>query len=166
MKHFIRSHIHVFQSCFNEKRYWKLRNYCQTHANGFLKYLFLIYLRRIEAKQCADTGLGLNTSDSPMCNIEGSLNLPHRLNGIIIGRNVRIGKNVTIYQNVTIAECDPSKQTIIGDNVLIGANAVVVRNVIIGKGSRIGANSVVINNIPEGGGGCWQSGKSNKDYRS
>jgi len=82
---------------------------------------------------CADTGLGLNTAESPMCNIDSPLILPHRLNGIIIGRNVHIGKNVTIYQHVTIAEADPKKHTIIEDNVMIGTGAVIIRNVIIGR---------------------------------
>ena len=57
---------------------------------------------------------------------------------------------MTIYQNVTIAECDPNSKTIIGDNVMIGAGAVIVRNVTIGKNAKIGANSVIVNDIPEG----------------
>ncbi len=100
---------------------------------------------------CADTGLGLNTVASPMCHIESPLKLPHRLNGIIIGRNVSIGRNVTIYQNVTIAECNSSAFTRIEDNVMIGAGAVIIRNVTIGRGAKIGANSVILNDIPAGG---------------
>lgn len=98
----------------------------------------------------ASTGLGLGTDDSPMCRIEGKLNLPHRLNNIIIARNVEIGSNVTIYQNVTIAESDRNKKTIIGNDVMIGAGAVILNNVVIGDKAKIGANAVVVSNIPGG----------------
>lgn len=151
MKSWIIKLIHNYQNDFNEERYWKMRQYCQNHNPTLLKYFYLLLLRRCENKQCSDTGLGLNTSESPMCNIETPLNLPHRLNGIIIGRNVRIGKNVTFYQNVTIAEDDPKRQTVIEDNVMIGAGAVIIRNVIIGANAKIGANSVVLCDIPGGG---------------
>ena len=33
---------------------------------------------------------------------------------------------------------------------MIGAGAVIVRNVTIGKNAKIGANSVIVNDIPEG----------------
>ena len=143
--------IHNYQSRFNERKYWKRRFYCQNHKMTLRKLVYLMLLRRVENKQCADTGLGLNTEYSPMCNIASPLHLPHRLNGIIIGRNVKIGSNVTIYQNVTIAECDPNSKTIIGDNVMIGAGAVIIKNVTIGKNAKIGANAVIVSDIPRGG---------------
>lgn len=99
----------------------------------------------------ASTGLGLGTIESPMCKIDGKLNLPHRLNNIIIARNVEIGSNVTIFQNVTIAECDKNKKTIIGNNVMIGAGAVILNNIIVGDNAKIGANTVVLKDIPRGG---------------
>lgn len=147
--------IHNYQSRFNERKYWERRFYCQTHGITLRKLFYLILLRRIENKQCADTGLGLNTVASPMCLIASPLNLPHRLNGIIIGRNVEIGNNVTIYQNVTIAECNPNSTTIIGDNVMIGAGAVIIKNVTIGANAKIGANAVIISDIPGGGNCGW-----------
>lgn len=142
--------LYNFQTKFNEKSYWKKREYCQNH-NNLISHLFLINLRRIENTQCANTGLGLGIPGKPMCRIDGKLNLPHRLNGITIARNVVIGKNVTIHQHVTIAEDDSTKETIIEDNVVIGAGAVILNNVHIGKGAKIGANAVVTKNIPGGG---------------
>ena len=82
--------------------------------------------------------------------MEGKPNLPHRLNGIIIARNVKLGKNVTILHNVTIAEENKEKITIIEDNVMIGTGAVILKNVHIGKGAKIGANAVVTKDVPEG----------------
>ena len=142
--------IYNFQTRFNENLYWKKRIYCQNN-NNFFSHLLLVDLRRIENLQCSNTGLGLGIPGKPMCRIDGKLNLPHRLNGIIIARNVVIGKNVTIYQHVTIAEEDPFKETVIGDDVVIGAGAVILNNVKIGKGAKIGANAVVTHDIPGGG---------------
>ena len=147
----LKSVIDRWQYRFDYTGYWKMRSYCQTHSN-ILQKLYLFRLRRIENAQCASTGLGLNTEDSPMCQIASPLNLPHRLNNIIIARNVSIGRNVTIYQNVTIAEENKNKMTVIGDNVTIGAGAVILKNITIGDNVKIGANSVIVNNIP--GGNC------------
>lgn len=61
-----------------------------------------------------------------------------------------IGDNVTIFQHVTIAESDKNKITIIEDNVMIGAGAVILNNAHIGKGAKIGANAVVLTDVPAG----------------
>lgn len=143
--------IRNYQSRFSQERYWKMRLFCQKNTKGWRKYLYLIRLRRIENSMNASTGLGLGTIESPMCKIDGKLNLPHRLNNIIIARNVEIGSNVTIFQNVTIAECDKNKKTIIGNNVMIGAGAVILNNIIVGDNAKIGANTVVLKDIPRGG---------------
>ena len=148
--------IYSFQTRFNEKKYWKKRNYCQNHDN-IISHLLLINLRRIENTQCANTGLGLGRPGKPMCRIDGKLNLPHRLNGIIIARNVKIGKNVTIFQHVTIAEENPNVETVIEDDVVIGAGAVILNNAHIGKGAKIGANAVVTHDVPGGGYCCWST---------
>ena len=68
--------------------------------------------------------------------------------GVVFGRNIKIGKNVTINQHVTIAEADKTKLTIIEDNVMIGAGAVILNNAHIGKGAKIGANAVVLHDVP------------------
>ena len=76
--------------------------------------------------------------------------LPHGFCGIIIARNVKIGRKVSIFQHVTIAESDKKKTTVIEDNVMIGAGAVILNNAHIGKGAKIGANAVVVGDVPAG----------------
>lgn len=49
---------------------------------------------------------------------------------------------------MTIAESDRMKKTIIEDNVIIGAGAVLLNNPHIGKGAKIGANAVVLTDVP------------------
>lgn len=113
---------------------------------GVKRKIAVLLCRRIEAKKCSTTGTGPVGNS---CMLKEPLILPHGLSGIIIARNVEIGKNVAIYQHVTIAESDKQKKTIIDDNVIIGAGAVILNNPHIGKGAKIGANAVVLTDVPE-----------------
>lgn len=123
------------------------KNVCSITWGGVISRIFMMYIRRVEAKKCSSTGTGLKGN---CCIIESPIELPHGLSGIIIARNVHIGHGVSIFQHVTIAESDKMKQTIIEDNVCIGAGAVILNNVHIGKGAKIGANAVVVNDVPAG----------------
>lgn len=78
-----------------------------------------------------------------------ALFLPHGLSGIVIARNVVFKGKATVYQHVTIAEEDKNKVTTIGDNVEIGAGAIILNNVKIGNNVRIGANAVVTQDVPD-----------------
>ena len=77
------------------------------------------------------------------------LYIPHPV-GIVIGDGVSLGKNVSILQNVTIGRAKSGEHTApqIADNVQISAGAVVVGNITVGENSVIGANAVVTKNIP------------------
>lgn len=86
----------------------------------------------------------------PEVEIGPGLYLPHPL-GIVIGGGVRIGENVSILQNVTLGRVatehlDPT----LGDNVEIGAGAVVLGAIHVGSGAKVGANSVVLKDVPAG----------------
>jgi serine O-acetyltransferase len=146
IKSFILDCIHTYQTSFNENKYWKRRLFLQK-MGGVLSWYYILYCRRVESKKCADTGIGLRER---CCRIKSPIILPHGLAGIIIARNVVIGRNVTIFQHVTIAEADRNKKTIVDDDVIIGAGAVILNNAHIGKGAKIGANAVVIEDIPPG----------------
>lgn len=83
---------------------------------------------------------------SPGARIKSGLYLPHP-DGIVIGEKSIIGKNVTIYQQVTIGQ-NHKKYPIIGNNVIIYAGAKIIGNVHIGDNSIIGANAVVTKDVP------------------
>lgn len=86
-------------------------------------------------------------------NIGGGLRLPH-LNGIYIHGNVVIGENCTILQQVTIGANEHKLNfraaPQIGNQVYIGAGAKIIGDVVIGDNVRVGANAVVTKNIPAG----------------
>jgi serine O-acetyltransferase len=85
------------------------------------------------------------------------LQLGHHGFGTVIHTNTVIGSRVKIYQNVTIAMRAGSKspyRIFVDDDVLIGANAVVISphrgDLRIGRGARIGAGAVVNADVPPG----------------
>lgn len=81
-----------------------------------------------------------------------NLKLPHQGLGVVIGPKVVIGDGVTIYQNVTLgAKANGKEYTapVIGDNVVIGAGACILGNVRIGNNVRVGANAVVLSDVPD-----------------
>ena len=70
----------------------------------------------------------------------------------VVGARGKLGKRVHLGAGAVIAGVlePPSKSPCeIGDNVLIGANSVILEGVIIGKNSIVAAGSVVVNNVPE-----------------
>ena len=83
--------------------------------------------------------------------LDAKVNFPHPV-GIVIARDVVVGKNCTIYQNVTIGKKKygffEDKNTVIGDNVIIFANACIIGNVNIGDNARIGAGAIVLEDVP------------------
>lgn len=86
-----------------------------------------------------------------------------RLKGVILDPShcwlIEIGNNVTLAPRVHILCHDASTKTLlgytkigkvkIGDNVFIGAESVVLPNVVIGNNVVIGANSTVTKDIPD-----------------
>lgn len=77
----------------------------------------------------------------------GNLIIPHVQN-IVIGEYVEIGKNCIIYQDVTVGQNHGSYPKI-GDDVIIYSGAKIIGNVTIGNNSIIGANAVVIRDVPQ-----------------
>lgn len=60
-----------------------------------------------------------------------------------------IGENFTCVHCTTLGYRAPEERPIIGDNVTLGANVVVIGNVRIGNNVTIGAGSVVVKDKPD-----------------
>lgn len=77
--------------------------------------------------------------------------LPHGLNGIIVSPDAKIGKNCTIFHQVTIGNDyrDIHNVPTIGDNVIIYPGAKIVGKVKSGNNVEIGANAVVTKDVPD-----------------
>lgn len=73
--------------------------------------------------------------------------------GAILGGRATVGKNCHIGAGAVLAgviEPASVKPVIVEDDVLIGANAVVIEGVHIGKNAVVAAGAIVIEDVPEG----------------
>ena len=73
------------------------------------------------------------------------------MNAVVGGRGI-IGKNCHVGAGAVVAgvvEPPSAKPVVVEDNVLIGANAVLLEGVTVGKGSVVAAGAVVIEDVPE-----------------
>jgi serine O-acetyltransferase len=71
--------------------------------------------------------------------------------GVVIGETAEVGDDVLLYQGVTLGgtgnECGKRHPTL-GHNVVVGAGAKVLGNIVLGDNVRVGASSVVVHSVP------------------
>lgn len=79
--------------------------------------------------------------------IGGGLSLPHP-NGVVIHPAAVIGPNCLIFQQVTIGMAAGDSVPVIGGHVDIGAGAKIIGPVHVGDHALIGANAVVTRDVP------------------
>lgn len=73
--------------------------------------------------------------------------------GVVLGGRAQIGKRCHIGAGSVIAgviEPPSASPVVIEDDVVIGANAVVIEGVRVGKGAVVGAGSIVTKDVPAG----------------
>jgi len=71
--------------------------------------------------------------------------------GVVIGETTEVGDNVLLYHGVTLGGTSLEKKKrhpTIGNHVVIGAGAKVLGAITVGDNSMIGANSVVVKDVP------------------
>lgn len=73
--------------------------------------------------------------------------------GVVIGETAEIGDDVLMYQGTVLGGTSISKgkrHPTLGNNIVVGAGAIVLGNITIGDGAKIGAGAVVVRSVPEG----------------
>ena len=93
--------------------------------------------------KCAVVGIEI----LPGTHIGKGLTLTH-CGGVIVNPNSLIGENVKLFQGVTIGGWKGGVPQI-GSNVMICAGAKVIGNVRIGNNVVVGANAVVTHDVPD-----------------
>ncbi len=71
--------------------------------------------------------------------------------GVVIGETAIVGNYALIYQGVTLGGTGKEtgkRHPTLGENVVVGAGAKVLGNILIGSNVRIGAGSVVLRDVP------------------
>ncbi|MGE4489129.1 MAG: serine O-acetyltransferase [Kiritimatiellales bacterium] len=117
------------------------------HRNALVWIFFLPYL--IFYRLFVEWILGIEIPQKTK--VGKGLRVEHGF-GMVINDKAIIGDNVTLRHGVTIGNkgCGEKACPVIGDNVNIGSNAVVIGSIHIGNGAIIGAGSVVVKDVPAG----------------
>ena len=123
-------------------------------ANFFYLAKFDLFARIISQATRFFTGVEIH----PGATIGKNLFIDHGM-GVVIGETSIIGNNVTIYHAVTLGGISPSidsdsqrnekRHPTVGDDVVIGSGAQIIGPVIVGNNVRIAANAVVVNDVAD-----------------
>lgn len=116
-----------------------LNSLASHHHIGLIYALERINYRKLQVKYGIQIGYGLD--------IGGGFTINH-YGGIVIAQSAKIGNNFNIRQNTTIGNKGGSAPEI-GNNVIVGANAVIIGNIKIGDNAVIGAGAVVVKSVDE-----------------
>ena len=84
----------------------------------------------------------------PPSAVLGGVTIAH-FHGIVIHHHSKIGKGTVIYQQVTIGGRNGKGGPVVGENCILGAGCCVCGNITIGNNVHVGANAVVLNDIPD-----------------
>ena len=85
----------------------------------------------------------------PAAQIGRRLVIDHGM-GVVIGETSIIGDDVLIYHSVTLGSKTGSRgkrHPTIGNNVVLGAQAIVLGNITVGDGASIGAATLVVRDV-------------------
>lgn len=106
-----------------------------------LRFLAKYWKRKIQYKYAMDIDY--------RANIHPTTKFAHTV-GIVIGENAKINANVTILQNVTLGgSFNSTNSQIIHSGTTLCAGAIIIGKVNIGKNCIVGANAVVTKDIAD-----------------
>lgn len=72
--------------------------------------------------------------------------------GVVIGETAEVGDNVTLFHGTTLGGTGKDKgkrHPTLGDNVIVGSGAKILGPIKIGNNVKIGANAVVLKEVPD-----------------
>ena len=138
-------YLYITKETFQLTFWFRVASYFWFRKKTLLFPIYVIVrmiYRHMEHKTCIQLPVGTN--------IGGGLRF-HHYSCIIIAQTSKIGRNVSIHQGVTIGRVFSGEKAgvpIIGNNVVIFAGAKILGKVYVGDNAVIGANAVVTKDIP------------------
>lgn len=135
---FLVDHVWKFEIALRKCEYFTNKN--KKIRSKFYKFL------------CYRRGLKIGFSTIPINVFGAGLRIAHPFD-IAVSQNAKIGENCIIFQGVTIGSnmTNISDAAVIGNNVVICAGAKIIGDVVIADNVVIGANAVVTKDILEKG---------------
>lgn len=120
---------------------WAYRRHHWLYTHG-MRGLALLLAKRTRRKLGADI--------FPSAQIGRRFSIDHSI-GVVIGATSIIGADCLIYQGVTLGMTGKhggKRHPTLGNNVMVGAGAIVLGNITIGDNAKVAAGSVVIHDVP------------------
>lgn len=115
---------------------YRLSSWCHNHKLKPLATMFWSW------------NVALHACDiSPSAKIGQGITMNHSV-GIVIGSGVVIGKNLNIFQNVTIGTRGDLIYPTIGNDVTLFSGCALIGDIRIGDNVSVGANAVVLIDVP------------------
>ena len=121
-------------------------------AHKLWSFKFYLLARIISQFSRFLTGIEIH----PAATIGKNLFIDHGM-GVVIGETSTIGDNVTLYHGVTLGGISPAinsssqvnvkRHPTIKNNVIVGSGAQILGPITVGNRARIGANAVVLKNV-------------------
>ena len=128
--------------------FYRILNYIHYKFNNLISRFFLKVLNILW--EIFKIVLNINCQISYKACIGSNIKLPHIGQGVIISPKAKIGNNVTIYHQVTIGVNeflnDDKQKIIIGNNCYLSTGAKVI-SCVVGENVTIGPNAVVYKNL-------------------
>ena len=116
-------------------------------AHFLYKYKLLFFARFVSQIARHITGIEIH----PGATIGRRLFIDHGM-GIVIGETAIVGDDCTIYHQVTLGGTGKERlkrHPTLKNNVIVGSGSKVLGNILIGENVKIGANSVVLKDIED-----------------
>jgi serine O-acetyltransferase len=126
--------------------FW-MRTCHYARSNTWLKYTLYPFAWAMHHHLTYRMGISI----PPSTRIGSGFYIGH-FGGIVVNHRAVIGRNCNISQGVTIGQANRGRNKgypTLGDNVYIGPGAKIVGNVRVGNNVAIGANSVVTRDVPD-----------------
>ncbi len=130
---------------YDSEKYFGYREKYYRAKSRLARAYYKFRVMRIERDR-AYIGLFPNKENTDI--FKSQPRLLHGLDGLYITAEARIGERATLLQNVTIGKSN-GKAPQIGDDVFIGANACILGGIKVGNNVRIGAGAVVVKDVPD-----------------
>ncbi|MCM3610419.1 serine acetyltransferase [Planococcus sp. MERTA32b] len=135
-----RWHHHYTKPVRSYQRLLRKVEYYKNCKKGLFGRLYLWFLKYCFYKKSVELGLQIKP------NVFGpGLGLPH-YGSIVVSSRAKIGKNCRIHSSTNIGESD-GRAPIIGDNLYMGPGAKIAGGIQIGDNVAIGANAVVFKDV-------------------
>ena len=116
-------------------------------ANWFLRHNMPFIARAISQRCAHKTGIEIH----PGATIGKGLFIDHGM-GVVIGETAEVGDDVTIYHGVTLGGTGKDKgkrHPTVGNRVTIGSGAKILGPIKIGNNVKVGANAVVLKDVDD-----------------